>query len=123
MRGVGVTLDLIPVDAVVDEMLALEVMGAASAGRTFHVTAAEPLALGDVLRELSPMSGVALGVTEPGTAGPEAALVMRRLKHYMPYFAYARRFERGPPPQGAFRLDVAGLRGFVRSFVAQQGEA
>ncbi len=120
----GATLDLIPVDAVVDEMLALAAGGEATANRTFHVTAAEPLALGDVLRELSPMSGVPLGVTEPGAGGAEAVLaelVMRRLKLYMPYFAYARRFERRAAPDDRFRLDVAGLRGFVRSFVAQQG--
>ncbi|MGI4977936.1 MAG: SDR family oxidoreductase [Janthinobacterium lividum] len=122
----GATLDLIPVDAVVDEMLALAAGGEATANRTFHVTAAEPLALADVLRELSPMSGVPLGVTEPGAGGAKAVLaelVMRRLRDYMPYLSYARRFERSAAPEGGFRLDVAGLQGFVRSFVAQQGKA
>ncbi len=124
----GTTLDLIPVDVVVDEMLALATRGGASAGRTFHVTAASPLALGDVLRELSPMSGVEIGVMEaddPGTSVP-AGLVMHRLRHYMPYFSYVRRFDRRNAAdcgEGGFRLDVAGLRGFVRSFVAQQGGA
>ena len=123
----GTTLDLIPVDAVVDEMLALAARGAASAGRTFHVTAEAPLPLGEVLRELSPMSGVSIGVAEAGVAeageaaegGVLAGFVMHRLRHYMPYFSYVRRFERRAPA-GAFRLDVAGLRGFVESFVEGQ---
>ena len=126
----GATLDLIPVDVVVDEMLALAALGEATANRTFHVTAADPLPLGDVLRELSPMSGVSIGVADadgPATGcGADAALagfVMHRLRHYMPYFSFVRRFDRrnaAPEGAGAFRLDVAGLRGFVRSFVAQQ---
>jgi thioester reductase-like protein len=124
----GATLDLIPVDVAVGEMLALAALGEASRDRTFHVTAAAPLPLGAVLRALSPLSGVEIGVMgEDGTGGEPGALarlVMHRLRHYMPYFSYVRRFDRRNAAAAggeAFRLDVAGLGGFVRSFVAQQG--
>lgn len=129
----GTTLDLIPVDVAVGEMLALAGRGEASAGRTFHVTAAAPLPLGEVLRALSPMSGMEIGVMGEdvvtgkdgagGEPGALARLVTHRLRHYMPYFSYVRRFDRSNAAAGgeeAFRLDVAGLGGFVRSFVAQQ---
>ena len=113
----GTTLDLIPVDAVVDEMLALIALGAHSTGKTFHLTSAAPLDLADVLRELTPLSGISIGVGE-GSASRTAALVMRSLHHYLPYFSYVRRFARdnaaasGAPGIG-FRLDVEGLRTFV----------
>ena len=129
----GATLDLIPVDVAVGEMLALSALGRASADRTFHVTAAEALPLGEVLRALTPMSGVEVGVAgeDVATGGGEAAgelaaLVMHRLRHYMPYFSHVRRFDRANAAAGGgetFRLDVAGLEGFVRSFVAQQEAA
>ena len=120
----GTTLDLIPVDVVADEIVALIAAGAATASRTFHITAADPLQLADVLRELTPMSGVAIEVNGPETPlSPAARLVMRRLRYYMPYFAFARRFDRrhtqaalGSEP---YRIDLAQLRAFVRSYLAQ----
>ena len=122
----GTTLDLIPVDVAVGEMLALAGLGEASRDRNFHVTAAVPLGLGEVLRALTPLSGVEIGVMGEDGAGGEpgalARLVMHRLRHYMPYFSYVRRFDRSNAAAAggeAFRLDVAGLGGFVRSFVAQ----
>ena len=129
----GTTLDLIPVDIVVREMLALMALGDASADRTFHITSEAPLSLGEVLRELSPMSGVSIGVMPPigiGTgatadaASAVAALVMRQLRFYMPYFSFARRFDRRNAAMGgeatSFRLDVGQLRGFVVSFMERE---
>ncbi len=125
----GTTLDLIPVDVVVREILALVALGGESSNRTFHITSDAPLSLAEVLRELSPMTGVAIGVMpgcrgDAGSVSPAAALVMRQLRFYMPYFLFARRFDRSNTvldgKATAFRLDVAQLRGFVHSFVAQQ---
>ncbi len=122
----GTTLDLIPVDMVVNEIMALVALGAASCGRTFHITSDAPLSLDEVLSELSPMSGVSIGVGREGDEVPSviAELLMRRLRYYMPYFAFVRSFDRRNAAMGgeatAFSLDVNGLRGFVRSFMSQQ---
>jgi len=58
----GTALDLIPIDMVVNDIVGVISAGAATTGRTFHVTAADPLQLADVLRELTPLSGVAIEV-------------------------------------------------------------
>lgn len=121
----GTTLDLIPVDVVVTEILALMALGGATRDQTYHITSESPLPLAEVLAELSPMSGVSVGVG--GTSAPEAVaaagVMMRRLRYYMPYFSFVRRFDRrNAPPCGAarpFRLDVEQLRGFVQSYVAE----
>lgn len=120
----GTTLDLIPVDVVVREMLAVIAIGAASGNQTFHVTGATSLPLADVLTELSPMSGLVLNAQGPDTPiSPLGAFVMRRLRYYMPYFSVARRFDRSntrsaidTPP---YPIEVAELAQFVRSFMAQ----
>lgn len=120
----GTTLDLIPVDVVADEVVALIAAGTATAGHTFHVTGADPLQLADVLRELTPMSGVAIAVNGPdGPLSPAAKLVMRRLHYYTSYFGFARRFDRrgtqaalGSAP---YRICLEELHAFVRSYMVQ----
>ncbi|MGI4955711.1 MAG: SDR family oxidoreductase [Janthinobacterium lividum] len=121
----GTTLDLIPVDVVAGEIVALIAAGGATTGQNFHVTPADPLLLADVLRQLTPMSGMAIEINGPATPlSPTAQLVMRRLRYYAPYFAFRRRFDRrgtqaalGGVP---YRLTLDELRGFVRSYLAQQ---
>ena len=121
----GTTLDLIPVNVVADEVVALILAGNATAGRTFHVTGANPLQLADVLRELTPMSGVAVEVNGLGAPLSAAArLVMRRLHYYTPYFGFARRFDRSGTQAALgsvpYRISVEELRAFVLSYLAQQ---
>ena len=124
----GTSLDLIPVDVVADEILALITASTATAAQTFHITPADPLLLADVLRELTPMSGVAIEVSGPETPlSPASTLVMRRLRYYTPYFAFARRFDRsrthaalGSAPH---RINIVELRAFVQSYLVQQGDA
>ena len=121
---IGTNLDLILVDRVVHEIITLIAAGEATENRTFHVVADDPLRLADVLRELAPMSGISIQVNGPDTpVTPVAKLVMRRLSYYMPYFAFARRFDRsgaqatlGNPP---YRIGVEQLRAFVQSYVVQ----
>ena len=122
----GTNLDLMPVDKAVDEIMALIAGGGTTANQTFHVVAADPLQLADVLRELSPMSGVAIQVNGPDTPlTPVAKIMMHRLRYYMPYFAFARRFDRSGAQAalGAmpYRIGVEQLRGFVQSYMVQQG--
>ncbi len=121
----GTTLDLIPVDVVVEEVMALIAAGGATVGQTFHVVAADPLRLADVLRELTPMSGVSIEVNGPDTPlSPVAKLVMNRLRYYMPYFAFARRFDRGGTQaalgSAPYRIGVEQLRAFVRCYLVQR---
>lgn len=123
----GTTLDLIPVDVVVEEILALIALGVASTNQTFHITSEAPLSLAEVLRELSPLSGVPLaagGVLCRTSAA--ATLVSRRLRYYMPYFSFVRRFDRRNSQHGAdlhrFRMDVDQLRGFIQSFMTSRAQ-
>lgn len=123
----GTALDLIPVDVVVNEIGGLVSAGATTADQTFHITASDPLQLADVLRELTPMSGVAIEVN--GSDAPLSAtarLVMRGLHHYMPYFAFARRFDRRGAQAAlgtvACRISLDQLRAFVCSYLKQKHE-
>ena len=137
----GTTLDLVPVDMVVEEMLALIALGPATRDRTFHITSDAPLSLADVLSELTPMSGVPIAVggalaAEAGRDGRGdadlpgetlsspalAALTLHRLRYYLPYFRFVRRFDRRHAALARPRpgIDVEALRGFLHSFLAQR---
>lgn len=122
----GATLDLIPVDVVVTEMLDLIGLGPRSTGETYHLTSAVPLSLAAVLSELTPMSGLSIGSSAaPGQPSRLTALVMRSLHHYMPYFAQVRHFARHqagargvPGASSGLALDIAGLRAFLTPYLA-----
>lgn len=125
----GATLDLIPIDMVVTEMLDLIALGPRSSGETYHLTSAAPLDLAAVLSELSPLSGVTIGPATAPTATPSrlAALVMRSLHHYMPYFSYVRHFARhhaaargAPQAQAGLLLDVTALRAFLTPYLTDR---
>lgn len=117
------TLDLIPVDVVVAEMIELLEAGPASQGHAFHLTSDIPLPLVEVLSTLSPLAGFTVGrlSEDDGPASKMAELLMQRLRYYMPYLGQTRRFDRsnvhraGVTPQSL--LDVARLKHFVTSFM------
>ncbi len=125
----GSTLDLIPVDTVVTEMMALLDAGRSTLGHAFHLTSDTPLPLVGVLSALSPLAGLTIGQSDtgpPGKAAPVdklADLVMQRLRHYAPYLGQIRHFDRrnvrtaGIAPQPLF--DVDALRPYVTSFISQ----
>ncbi len=129
----GSTLDLIPVDTVVTEMMALLDAGRSTLGHAFHLTSDTPLPLVDVLSALSPLAGLTIGQLDAtpawapaggGAAADKLAeLVMQRLRHYAPYLGQIRRFDRrnvraaGIAPQPLF--DVEALRPYVTSFISQ----
>ena len=115
------TLDLIPVDTVVAEMMALMDAGPSTLGHAFHLTSDTPLPLVGVLDALSPLAGLTIGQTDETAGDKLAELVMQRLRHYAPYLGQIRHFDRrnvraaGIAPQPLF--DVEGLRPFVTSFI------
>ena len=121
---IGTSLDLIPVDIVADEIVALITAGSSTTGKTFHITGTDPLNLADVLRELTPMSGIAIEVNGPETPLSSAAkIVMRQLRYYTPYFAFNRRFDRSATQSALgwvpYRISLEELRAFVRSYMVQ----
>ena len=121
------TLDLIPVDVVVAEMIELLEAGSTSQGHAFHLTSDIPLPLVEVLSTLSPLAGFTVGrlSEDDGPASKMAELLMQRLRYYMPYLGQTRSFDRsnvhraGVTPQKL--LDVERLRHFVTSFLAREG--
>ncbi|WP_419728402.1 SDR family oxidoreductase [Lichenicola sp.] len=121
----GATLDLIPVDVVVAEMIALMEAGRPTEGHAFHLTSESPLPLVQVLSTLSPLAGFSIDRL-PEDAGPASRLaeaLMQRLRHYMPYLGQVRRFDRTNVHAAGIRqetvLDVERLRHFVTSFLSR----
>ena len=121
----GATLDLIPVDVVVAEMIALMEAGKPTEGHAFHLTSESPLPLVEVLSTLSPLAGFSIDrlPEEAGAASKLAEALMQRLRHYMPYLGQVRRFDRANVHAAGIRqetvLDVERLRHFVTSFLAR----
>lgn len=119
------TIDLIPVDIVVDEMVQLLEAGAVTHGQAFHLTSDNPLPLVALVRALSPLSGMIIGrLADPDAPVDKLAeFMMQRLRYYMPYFGQTRRFDRGNVrASGVARqrlLDVERMRPFVTSFLAR----
>ena len=122
------TLDLIPVDVVVGEMIHLLDGGDATLGHAFHLTSDDPFSMIEVLARLSPMAGFSIdrqdGAAEVSRLG---GMLLQRLRHYTPYLGQIRRFDRGNVrAAGVARqptLDVERLREFVAGFIdrSEQG--
>jgi nucleoside-diphosphate-sugar epimerase len=122
------TLNLIPIDVVVEEMTALADRGAATLGQVFHITSEEPLNVLAALRVSFAAVGIRhLDVVEPGA--PLAAvdkLFGQALRHYLPYLRCRKAFDRAnvasyrsDPDRRSYQLDLAGLTGLVRRWVDQ----
>ena len=126
----GASLNLIPVDLVVLEMVDVIAAGAKSAGHVFHLTNERPVSLADLFFGISPMTGVRLTCAAEvrSTALDQmSALVISGLRHYLPYFQYARTFERknvhacgAARHQQNYWLDLMRLREFVRAFIEDE---
>jgi nucleoside-diphosphate-sugar epimerase len=119
------TLNLIPIDVVVEEMTALAGRGPATLGQVFHVTSEEPLNVLATLRVALDSVGIRhLDAAESG-APPTAVdkLFGQALRHYLPYLCCHKVFDRGNVaasgiygPWRPYRLDHAGLEGMVRGW-------
>jgi hypothetical protein len=123
------TLDLIPIDLVVMEMLTLMKLGARTCDRTFHITNDRPLTVADVFFGLAPLIGLKLAHTNG--CGQERSthtgLVMRGIRPYLAYFNYVRRFDRSNVHsfgvgsfQEDYQLDLVRLREFVVAFLTHR---
>ena len=115
-----------PVDLVAREMLFLIEQGAATHGRTFHLTNEAPLALPDIIYSLSMLTGVKVSYTQPAepAASGLGALIGRGIHHYAPYLSQIRHFDRrnvraygGDRFQAGYRLDTEELKRFVGAFL------
>jgi nucleoside-diphosphate-sugar epimerase len=120
------TLNLIPIDVVVDEMTALAECGAATLGQVFHITSDEPLNVLAVLRVA--LAGVGIGrldALEPGAPlGAVDKLFGQALRHYLPYLRCRKVFDRANVARyrsdayrRSYQLDLAGLTGQVRQWL------
>lgn len=124
------TLDLIPVDIVVEELLNLVGAGPATHGKVFHLTNERPLTVADVFFGIAPL----VGLTLQNRAGPNCkrsaldTLVTRGIRHYLPYLTQAREFDRSNVrahdagrAQASYRLDLVRLREFAEAYLARGG--
>lgn len=126
------SLNLIPIDLVVLEMMDVIAAGSLSFGRVFHLTNERPLSVADIFYGVSPLTGVRLSCG-PERAVPQAkstaALIFRGLRHYLPYFSYARTFDRSNVKlfgadrhQQQYWLDMVTLREFVLAFIEAEAQ-
>jgi nucleoside-diphosphate-sugar epimerase len=120
------TLNLIPIDVVVDEMTALAACGPATLGQVFHVTSEEPLNVLAALRVALAGVGIRhLDALEPGAPlGAVDKLFGQALRHYLPYLRCRKVFDRvnvaryrSDPYRRSYQLDLAGLTGQVRQWL------
>jgi len=125
---VAATLDLMPIDIVVKEILFLMDQGRATMSKTFHITSETPLGLPDIIRALSLLTGVPAS-TQPAEkkASGLGSLIARALRHYAPYLAQTRKFDRANIHQfgaGRFQqqycLDTAELQAFAAAFLKKK---
>jgi thioester reductase-like protein len=126
--GHNATLDLMPIDLVVKEIMSLINAGSLTCDKTFHITNENPLILPDIISTLSRLTGVPVSYTEPASGGGSgcSALVARALQHYAPYLSQVRRFDRRNVSavgagrfQSCYRLDAPELQKFVGIFLAR----
>jgi thioester reductase-like protein len=123
------SLNLIPVDLAVLEMVDVIAAGEHSRNRVFHLTNERPVSLADLFFGVSPLTGVQLTCADESAKDTDqmSALVTRGLRHYLPYFRYSRTFERdnvhacgAARHQQEYWLDLVKLRHFVQAFIKDQ---
>jgi thioester reductase-like protein len=124
--GESATIDLIPVDVVVDEVLSVIAAGETSTGQVFHVTADRPLPLATMFERAAPVLGVHVVAGGPPADEQLAKLsraVARRVRHYLPYLQSNRRFERGNVARfvdhGHRQLSVERAIEFIECFITE----
>ena len=119
-------LNLVPIDLVVAEMLDIIECGGASLERTFHLTSEQPLSVGEILANVSPVTGVPLecSVQRPPRGDRLGALVTRSLRPYLPYLVQDRTFDRAnvracavTNRQARRALDLPRLNRFVQAYI------
>jgi hypothetical protein len=116
------TLDMIPVDIAVAEMLDLAAVGTRTFGQFFHITSDSPVGAHDVVRLAREM----VGVERVKVVGPDAdfnfadRMFNRSLKFYAPYFGQRKIFERTriDRHQVGYLMDLDRLRGFIGHHLA-----
>ncbi len=123
------TLDLIPVDIVAAEMIAILAAGDASTGRIYHVTSDHPITLFDFAYVIGPLLGVHLQPSQ-GSAGRvsiDYRMLSRALSNYTSYFSSELLFDRGnirafgaDAMQKAYRLDLSRLARFVSVYLDER---
>jgi nucleoside-diphosphate-sugar epimerase len=126
------TLDLMPVDVAVAEMLDLAALGSRTLGQVFHVTSESPVRACDVFGTTLEL----IGIDRFEVVGPEADLdyadrmFNRSLKSYAAYFGRPKIFERDNVArygvdrhQRGYLLDVGRLRQFIGHHLAARRPA
>jgi thioester reductase-like protein len=122
------TLNLIPIDVVVAEMLAIRDAGEKTCGQVFHETNPEPIALNDVVTALSEVMGipnVEVVMTEAGM-GLIDKLFNKKMKLLNPYLNRRSHFDRANVIAcGADRhrpagiTDVTALKEYANAYLGE----
>ena len=120
------TLNLIPIDLVVGEMLDIIGQGKATLGRTYHLTNERPLTVGEILSRVVPETGlqVACSLRRRPRGDRLSAVLVRAVRHYEPYLTQNQSFDRTnvclsgvANRQANYVLDLARLAAFVRAYL------
>ena len=120
------TLNLIPVDIVVAEMLALEKHGESTVGQVFHLTSESPVSLNDVLRTVAHVLNISSVEIADGDAelGTIDRLFNKQVRVFAPYLTQRKVFDRTnvarygvDTHQMNYLLDMERVRKFARSYL------
>jgi nucleoside-diphosphate-sugar epimerase len=122
------TLDLIPVDLVVSEMLELHRLGAASLDQVFHVTSESPVSLFDWLSRVAALIGIRIEFASDETSlSPLDRMFTKQLTAFAPYMTQRKVFDRSNVARyGADRrqlgqlLDVERLTLFAGRYLSER---
>jgi thioester reductase-like protein len=124
------SLNLIPIDLVVMEMMDVIHANEKSINQIFHITNEKPISIDDLLFGLSPLTGVTLSTRSVDVmvkpANKASSMLSRALRQYLPYFSYVRTFDRqnvhacgAGQHQQNYWLDLTALRAHTRAFIEE----
>jgi nucleoside-diphosphate-sugar epimerase len=124
------TLNLIPIDFVVSEMIDLHLTGNETLNQVFHITSESPISFCDWLQKITPLLGINRieMAADDDELCPLGALFTKQLRAYVPYVTQRKVFDRTnvsrygvDRDQMGYLLDVDRLTSFARCYLADAG--
>jgi nucleoside-diphosphate-sugar epimerase len=122
------TLDLIPIDIVVAELIDIDRHGERTANNVFHITSESPVSLHDLVHRVTAV----LGIGSVEIVGPEVQLRLidrlldKQVRAFTPYISQRKVFDRRNAAkhgidrhQMRYLLDVGRMEAFARHYLAQ----
>jgi nucleoside-diphosphate-sugar epimerase len=121
------TLDLIPIDLVVAELLEIDRRGGNTLNQVFHITSESPVSLCDLLQRIAPLLGIPRVelADEQAELGLVDKLLDKQVRMFTPYLTQRKVFERKNAAlhgidghQMGYLVDVGRMEAFARQYLS-----